>query len=234
VSAIVVRYQDTALITDEALGTAIEHLSPDERAQQRRFVRREDRRDFVAAHSLLRRVLSEHVNVAPHEWAFTKGSKGKPYLASGGVDETDLSFNLSHTLGLVACAVTRGADIGVDVEHVDRCVDTLSVADRYFSAAESVHLRECSPIERPRRFFEIWTLKEAYVKATGDGLSGRLDDLAFVFTDLSTSFSCVSLSRESLHNWRFALFRPTENHCLAVAARGCIRPPPQIVISAQC
>jgi 4'-phosphopantetheinyl transferase len=213
-----VSYRLTGDLSDGDVRAAVAQLSPEEQERQARFRLANDRRDFAAAHALLRQALSEQEPRPPRDWIFVAGGNGKPHVAPGLAGRRPLSFNLAHTDGLVACAVTRDADVGIDVERIDRRTDALALADRYFSPIEIAQLERCPEDERQARFIEIWTLKEAYVKATGDGLSLPLQDFAFVFDGLA-SFRFVLLAGDHSETWHFGLFRPSDQHRLAVAVR---------------
>lgn len=152
-------------------------LDAEERARRERFVFERDRRLFVMAHGLTREALSEQAEVAPEKWRFVAGKNGRPEIAAPRLPRP-LRFNLSHTAGLVACALTWSRDVGVDVERRDRPGTDLAVADRYFSPPEVRWLYEAAERERPDRFLILWTLKEAYIKAVGEGLSAPLDRFA--------------------------------------------------------
>lgn len=210
--AVDLRYQPIDA-TDGAPGW-LEVLSDAERARAARFRFDADRASFVAAHALLRATLSAHAPVAPREWSFAENAFGKPSI-DGPHAVHGLAFNLTHTRGLVACAVCRGGDVGVDVEAVREDVDSLDIARRYFSERERAALEAAAAGDRPARFTEIWALKESYVKAIGHGLSHALDTFSF------------SLEREGRigfapppddnRAWRFALFAPAAQFRLAVA-----------------
>src|SRR5690606_33310169 len=101
-----------------------------------------------------------------------------PDLAPGQTD-VPLVFNLSHTDGLIACAVSRGREVGVDVEWLDRRGGDIDVADRFFSRYEVQALYAQPPERRRDRFFRYWTLKESYIKARGMGLALPLDRFSF-------------------------------------------------------
>lgn len=130
---IFVTYCLTAQLDDGLIRAAVEQLSEEERRRHDRLSFSRDRRDFAVAHTLLRRALSAHGDRAPHEWTFTSNAYGKPALAPGMGASTQLSFNLAHTDGLVASVVTRNAALGIDVEAVDRRIDALALASRFFS-----------------------------------------------------------------------------------------------------
>lgn len=153
-------------------------LSTDELARGDRFRIAKKRTEFTIAHAYVRRVLSHYRSVTPADWRFAVGSLGRPEVANAEADT--LRFNLSHTEGLIACAVAEQVDVGVDVEMSARPID-LGIADRYFSSLELTQLQSLVPGERHRRFFELWTLKEAYLKARGAGLHLPLDAFSIVF-----------------------------------------------------
>lgn len=190
------------------------HLHEVESAQ--RLVRHRDRAAYVAAHALLRQVLSTYDRTPPSAWSFDTGANGKPVL-SGRHLTSDLSFNLSHTSGLVACVVSRTRDVGIDVELIDPRVEALEIASRFFSESEAAALRASVESERQARFAEIWTLKEAYVKAIGTGLSTPLHAFAFAYEGATALRFAPAVGEHA--DWQFALFAPTPHHRMSVAAR---------------
>ena len=207
-------------------------LSLDERARCDRFFLERDQRDFAAAHTLLRRALSLDGGLPPISWQFRSDAAGKPFL----VGRSELEFNIAHTPGLVACALSLEGPIGVDVELVDHARDTEEIAERYFAEPEIVALKACAPgLERQTRFTELWTLKEAYLKALGVGLRKPLNEFGFQLISGSIQHLNVSTERG---NWRFGLFAPLPNYRLAVAVRAnpslkfCVRmwPPEKNII----
>lgn len=153
-------------------------LSADERERHARFRFERDQDTYLVAHVLVRRVLARVAGVASDALEFASAEHGRPELVAPA-SACELRFNLSHTHGLVACAVTRRADIGVDVEQSQREVEILGVAKHVYSDAEIAALTAL-PIEaRQERFFELWTLKEAYIKAIGKGFSAPLRAITF-------------------------------------------------------
>ena len=145
-------------------------LSDEERARQQRFRFARDQDSYLLAHALVRRTLSELLGVPPAALAFEAGEHGRPELIAPR-RAPRLRFNLSHTEGLVACAFAVEHDVGVDVEHVDRRVEIEQLARSVFSEAERAALFALPTAQAQRvRFFELWTLKEAYIKAVGIGL----------------------------------------------------------------
>ena len=155
-------------------------LNAEERDRAGRFKFASDRATYVLAHALLRRELERYTGVPAAALRFNRTIDGRPELAlppRSASQAATLRFSLAHTNGLVGCAVTASADVGFDLERV-RERAPLELADRYFSPSEVAQLYALPPTERDRRFFTLWTLKEAYLKARGVGLSLALDCFA--------------------------------------------------------
>ena len=188
-------------------------LSEEEHARCDRLVLAEDRRAFTAAHALLRTALSRHGARPPRDWRFHTTAHGKPFLASQ-TGHPPLSFNLSHTRSTVACAVARGADLGLDVEEAGRVSDGLGVAERYFTAGERQWLAACPAEEVAVRFVELWTLKEAYIKAVGLGLRVPLDSFGFSF-DEGPRLTFHGMGDSSPWHFWLAALSPTTRIALA-------------------
>ncbi|MBN1489669.1 MAG: 4'-phosphopantetheinyl transferase superfamily protein [Phycisphaerae bacterium] len=203
--------------------TSVEHLrailSDEETARQRRFVFEKDRDLFLVARVLVRVVLSRYAGVAAAAWNFTEDAHGKPEIA-GPAEGIGLRFNLSHTGGMATCAVTRNHDVGVDVENVNRRVSMTELARRYFAAREAEAIERLSGAAQRERFFAYWTLKEAYVKARGLGLSIPLDGFAFEFDSRDNArIVFMDAVTDSAADWQFARFQPSRPHRIAVAIR---------------
>jgi 4'-phosphopantetheinyl transferase len=159
-------------------------LSPDETLRVERMQYVEGRHQMLVTRALVRHVLSCYSpQVSPADWRFDRGELGRPSVARDMPEAARaVHFNVAHTRGLVLMAVGRMPEIGVDVEQVDPSV-RLAVARRYFSAPEVAALDALPPGERPRRFQRLWTLKEAYLKAVGTGISGGLGSMTFHFEE---------------------------------------------------
>jgi 4'-phosphopantetheinyl transferase len=104
---------------------------------------------------------------------FRFSEKGKPGIAEPHANR--LEFNVAHSGDVILLAFTRGRAVGVDVEQIRTDFTTDEVAERFFSSSERRSLRSLAPAVRYEAFFRCWTRKEAYIKATGDGLSLGLD-----------------------------------------------------------
>jgi 4'-phosphopantetheinyl transferase len=225
-----VAFRETTRLEADAIAAAVAVLSDDELAQYRRFHFAEDARDYAAAHALLRSMLSRDGSRAPREWQFEKTPEGKPFLRDA--DAGGVSFSLSHTRGMVACAVTRDADIGIDVERINRDVNAGGIAVRFFAPAETAALGRLAPELRAGRFFDLWTLKEALVKALGLGLSFPLDRVAFDVNALAAGPAIGFTGPADIPalQWQFELFTPAPAFRGAVAIRRRSGPPLQVTI----
>jgi len=188
-------------------------LSEEERGRAARFHFERNRREYVAAHALKRLMLCEAAGRAPDDWTFTVEPLGKPLVAGGQGPH----FNLSHCNGLVACALSFAVPLGVDVEPVDRHAP-LDVAERYFAAEELTWLFSLAEVQRPLGFFKLWTMKEAFIKATGKGVSQGLDTFVMGFDPLRVTFPDPSKTESG--PWRFAQEAVGNTHLLGVAWRG--------------
>jgi len=147
-----------------------EVLSSDERKRASRFHFPKDRQLFVASRALLRSILAGYLTLRPDDLSFFYSKKEKPSLSLPYV-ESGITFNVSHSGGIALFAFARRREIGVDVEVIRRDFDVEAIARRFFSPYEQSQLAGLSPQEKVDAFFRCWTRKEAYVKATGDGLS---------------------------------------------------------------
>jgi 4'-phosphopantetheinyl transferase len=156
-------------------------LAPDERERARRFVSDEARTLFVLGRSLLRTALSTYLGCAPpalrldQRCARCGVQHGKPRLVDPA---SDLTFNLSHAQGLIAVAVCRGREVGIDVEGRGRAVTVPELVPLLLSAAERLALEEVPNALRPEFLLECWVRKEALLKATGEGLARDLREVA--------------------------------------------------------
>ncbi|HET9863728.1 MAG TPA: 4'-phosphopantetheinyl transferase superfamily protein [Steroidobacteraceae bacterium] len=191
-------------------------LAPEELARRDRMAFENGKRQQLLTRAMLREALSRSVpEVAPREWRFLRGPGGRPALAPP-FDSTGLDFNVAHSRGLVAAAIARAGRVGVDVETLGERVP-LHVASRYFAPREVAALQALPEAEQPRRFLRLWTLKEAYLKATGEGLAGGLDSVTFSLDAGDIGFE--SAAEPCAARWQFREFAAAD-HLLAVAHRG--------------
>jgi 4'-phosphopantetheinyl transferase len=199
-------------------------LSADERERRDRLRSFEDRRDYAAAHILLRQTLSRVGPAAPAEWRFVLRAGGKPALDAAQAGSCALEFGLSHTRGLVACVVARGVVVGVDVERARPLTDARQIAVSRFAPEEVRLLDRCTASDMETRFLELWTLKEAYAKAIGLGLQVPLDSFAFAFErDDELEFAAPTGDEAPWQFW-LAAVEPDARLALAVGGATLGRP----------
>jgi 4'-phosphopantetheinyl transferase len=190
-------------------------LSLEEKARADRFHFANDRKRFLVARGLLRELLGGYLRQAPASLEFSYGQHGKPSL-SGGNLMCGLCFNLSHSSNLVVYAIARERNLGIDVEHIRPDSAGDDIAQRYFSAREVSDLRTLPPETRVEGFFNCWTRKEAYLKATGLGLQIALDSFAVSLLPSQTAQFLCGVEPQ----WHLAAYRPVEGYAAAVAYDG--------------
>jgi 4'-phosphopantetheinyl transferase len=186
----------------------LSRLAINERAQYEQFATSQMREEYLAARALCRATLSHYTGVDPSRWRFSKGSHGKPIVADP-VEFDSLRFNLTHTDDLVVCIVSRAGEVGVDAEKTSRAIDDLAVGRHFFSRRQQARLASLPPDERAEGFLEQWVLKEAYVKATGEGLAYAPERLTIEQDEKGEPVPVA--------NCQFALWRPTPDHVAAAA-----------------
>ena len=192
-------------------------LSTDEQKQARRFVFDKHRNQYLAAHALIRSALSYYVGVTENDWVFEKNSYGKPHVNSPPGNA--LSFNLSHTEGMVIVAVATTREVGIDVERRERELDWLPIAKRFFSPHEVEQLEKVPEVDRGVFFFRFWTLKEAYIKARGMGLAIPLEHFSFrVHSEQPPTISFTEKIEDDPARWQFIEVTLDKEYQVAVAA----------------
>jgi len=189
-------------------------LSEPERERAARFHFDIHRRRYVVAHGSLRRILADELGVDPDGLAFSEGERGKPGLPA----HADLEFNLSHSASCALVALTRAAPVGVDVEERRPIEHAVTIARRYFSPAEIVAFDALPEPERIPAFYRCWTRKEAYLKATGEGLSLPLVGFDVTLApDESARFLRVDDRHEPETGWSLHDMSPAGNYAAAMA-----------------
>lgn len=170
---------DLDLPTDLLTNLAV-NLSSDERQRAERFYFEKDKKKYIACRGLLRVILSRYLNLEPQKLEFTYSLQGKPEL--NNIDRKErLCFNVSHSHGLAVYAIALNRAVGIDLEHLRDISDVQQLAERFFSQSESCLINGLPESQQQELFFRFWTIKEAYLKATGEGLSG-LQAIAVSFT----------------------------------------------------
>ncbi len=200
-------------IQDEQLLAEYQNLLPREELDRLgRFRFDTHKKRYLVGRALIRTILSRCTGLDPKQIVLSREEYGRPYLLYSGRNPPP-QFSLSYTDGLVGVALTIECRVGIDVENTSRELDCLEIAENYFSPAEYRELKQLSESPLKRRFFELWTLKEAYVKAQGSGLYLPLDEVSFLLGEENTNPSkVISLMTDEGKQWQFGTCRPSEQH----------------------
>jgi len=203
-------------IDDAMRDTLSSVLNEAEAARWRRFALPGARDQYLVARALLRILLSRYAAVRPDSWQFAENKYGRPSVAAPRRFR-DLHFSVSHTDGLVVLAIGRLAEIGIDVEATHRNLSICDLSRLVFSSQEAKAIAGRAGRRARDSFFDLWTLKEAYVKARGMGLSIPLDSFWFDADRRPVAFHCTHGCDENPRRWQFHLFSPAEGYTAALA-----------------
>jgi len=215
--------RDREIVDNALLSRYYHQLDDAERKQQGRFYFEKHRHQYLVTRAIVRNTLSLYADdVSPEQWRFSLNKYGKPYISAPIVRQ--LQFNLSHASGMIVLAITKNKELGVDVEcqlRGEKSLEPADIADRFFSPSEARDLRSLPMHEQVGRFYDLWTLKEAYIKACGKGLSIPLDKFGFRFPrSHSVDIEFSSEITDDPRSWKFWLLKATEEHKVALAIKG--------------
>lgn len=170
----------------------------------------------AGAHAQLGRLLA-HYSGIDEPVALARAEFGKPYVPESGYPQ----FNLSHGGQRIALAFAHDHAVGVDVEAVQRRHSSLDLAERFFAAEESQALGDLAPADRQLAFVNLWTCKEAVLKALGRGIAFGLDRLRFTL-DGVTPLELVEIAEEGgdCAQWHILRFDAGAGHAGALAWHG--------------
>ena len=191
-------------------------LSSDELTRADRFRFSLHRQHFIACRGLLRTILSKYIDVAPQAIQFRYGEFGKPEIRA-----SDLKFNVSHSFGRALIALTRESHVGVDLEHIRIEFKTQQIVERYFGPTERHALNGMPASQKRAAFYRLWTLKEAYMKATGLGLSCAMDAIEVDLESDRFSINQINPLRNLAEtSWVASALDPHEGFVGAIAYSG--------------
>jgi 4'-phosphopantetheinyl transferase len=206
-------------------------LTDEERAKECQFRFPVDRHLYVLTRAFVRVVLGRYLSVSPHDLIFRPNVFGRPQLLSPAPCGSSISFNLSHTAGLVFLGVSSDREIGVDVERLDRN-DLTEIAGTFLAPHEIIALERLPAVARQKRLLECWTLKEAYTKARSMGLSLPFQQFAFEFVGTSKlTFSTEAILADPSERWGFWQFPVGYKFLAAICAEVHPAGPPLIKAS---
>ena len=204
----------------EVLRERLALLSRDEAARMEAYHFERHRARFAMRRGALRSILARYLGADPARLSFSVSEHGKPELERSGGREPELRFNLSHSEEVALIGVTRVHDLGVDVEHVRPLSDMDDLARTVFSPAEQAEYGALAHDEKQRGFFNGWTRKEAWLKARGVGLSGRLAgfDVTLAPGQPARLLRVADEPEEQLR-WHLEACEPLAGYVAAVAVR---------------
>jgi 4'-phosphopantetheinyl transferase len=203
------------LADPQRVGLWLTWLQPAERVRYDRYRFEIDRLMFLLGRVMARAVVGRAAGVPPTVWRWREGPHGRPEIDEPG---TSLRFNLAHSAGVVACALADGREIGIDVEDLDRRPTDRAIVRRYCSPDEVADI-EAQPADGWHdRFLMYWTLKEAYLKARGLGVSVPLADVNFAVDGDDARIGFLGSLAGTDTRWLFHLAKPSNRFLMAVAA----------------
>jgi 4'-phosphopantetheinyl transferase len=207
-------------LTEAVAETCATLLNEDERAQWQTFRFDRHRREYLTTRTLVRTALSHYHPLAPEAWRFQTNPYGKPTIEP----DCGLRFNLSNSPGLVVCLIAQGAEVGVDAEPIERAEKVAELAPEVLSPLELVQLEALRGPEKLDRILSLWTLKEAYIKARGMGLSLPLSKISFLFGGVEGVRLELDprLSTELESRWQFCLVEHAGHRIALMAERATV------------
>ena len=221
---------DRGLTSERLKSLYLDWLTPEEKTRYGRYMFQKDADLYLLTRALCRKVLSQYADVKPVEWAFQANQYGKPSIHHP-IEARHIHFNLTNTPGFVACMVSDRYPVGVDAEAIDRKSTTLEIAKRFFSQREFEELKTHPEQARTARFFHYWTLKEAYIKVRGMGMSIPLADFSMV-EDEEQRIQVVhhTEGEHTNYHWYFEQCQLAENYLLGMSVRLQEADCPRIVV----
>ncbi len=192
-------------------------LAEDERDRAARTRHLPARNEFVVVRGLLRQILADYLGIDTRRLAFRTGATGKPYLVEPA-SALPLYFNVSHSHEMTLIAVTRRGEVGVDVEHLRPFANDLDLADRFFSHREATALHTLTAEDRIEAFFQAWTRKEAFLKASAHGLTYGLDRVEVtLLRDEPVRFLRIGGEEHAARHWSLHHLAPAPGYVGALA-----------------
>lgn len=195
-------------------------LDEEEQHRAARLVREGDRQRYVLAHGGLRAVLSRYLGIGPDVLELYRSEAGKPSLTRESRGQPAITFNMSHAQGRALIAVSKGQEIGVDLERIRSDVEVAKLSERYFTPSEHATIMQSTQEQRVARFFRYWVAKEAVLKAQGIGLQALSQCEIFFGTDGVGAEVRVSVGSRLQDNWKVRLLSCGKGWEAAVAAQG--------------
>ncbi len=201
-------WRSTLDLPTESIECFAKLLSPDEQIRADRFRFAQHRQRFIAGRGILRSLLGRYLKIEPDRVGFLYSEKGKPFLA-----DQSLQFNVTHSQGLALYAVALDRPVGVDLEQIRAIADLDSLTQRFFTPNEHTAIVALPASQKPQAFFRHWACKEAYLKATGDGLA-KLQELE-ISLDSNQAY-LTKIPQGNIEDWTLRELAPTEDFVGAI------------------
>lgn len=218
-------WHGSLVVSSEKLAELKNILSSDELARSDRFKFAIHRDRYIVARAYLRCFLADYTGIPAPEICFTYSDRGKPAIAnlaftSSRTSSASLHFNLSHSEDLAIYCFATSYLVGVDLEYLLKKIDCDRIAERFFSQQEAKLIQNLPEKQKKQTFFQLWTAKEAYLKATGEGLVGGLDNVEIAIDSLGKSkIITINKQKNTNHNWYLHCFQPQVNFLATVATQ---------------
>lgn len=195
-------------------------LTSEELNRKNKFYFSDHQHHYLVTRALIRIVLSKYIShIRPEEWRFSANAYGKPYISNNRLQDA-LTFNVSHTHGAIVLALVKNTEVGIDIENKNRKTNINSIYQNAFSNDEILMLDNTPLNMKNELFFKLWTLKEAYVKARGLGLSLSFNQFSFSFPSNGRIFISFNvLIDDQPDNWQFVEYAISPEYCLSLAVR---------------
>jgi len=205
------------MVSSDVLTDFMVTLSPLEKERAGKFRFDLHRNRFIVGRGLLRTILGRYLQIGPSKLDFVYSPQGKPALdlkfGGGG-----FHFNLAHTEDLVLFVVTRVGPVGIDVESIRPLKEMGDLVARFFSQRENELFQKLPPDRKPTAFFNLWTRKEALLKATGEGITRALNLVEVSFLpDEPACVLAISGDSEKAASWSLHALSPAPGFVGAVA-----------------
>lgn len=203
---------DMRRFTAEHYADAEQTMNSAERERAQKFLRGKE--SYIASRWLLRKVLARYTNVSPEMVEFLRTDKGKPYLS-----QSDIHFSLSHSGDWALLAVAKAELIGIDIEVVNTARNLTGIAESYYHPHEFARLQTLSGVAQSDYFYRLWTLKEAFFKAMGTGISAGLEKIWFDLADDNINAQIAAMLSNEGDEWQFHQWTLSAQEYCALACK---------------
>lgn len=189
-------------------------LNTQEQTRASGFMAEHARNNFIIARGVLRKLLAKYLHIPPQDLLFQQNQYGKIHL-----DSSALQFNISHSHDWALFAFVLDYPIGIDIERIHEDTDFIAIAKRFFSKQETKTLLALPQTQQLHAFFNCWSRKEAFIKATGKGIFFALDEFSVEISNKTSGLLQLQIPTIEPHqnNWSLEALNPTAGYTGAFA-----------------